>query len=97
MVGALFLLALGFCLQANEDMEQALFSQGPAPAKGENGKWGFRSPDGTWAVEPKFMEVKPFQHDMAAAREGKTWGYIDKAGNWKIPPRFSWEIGRAHV
>ena len=75
---------------ANEDAEKALFSRGPAPAKGENGKWGFRSPDGTWSVDPKFAEVKPFQLEMAAAREDKTWGYIDKTGNWKIPPRFTW-------
>jgi len=81
---------LGFAGWANEDVEQSLFSKGPAPAKGENGKWGFRAPDGAWAVEPKFVEVKPFQHDVAAAREGKTWGYIDKSGNWKIPPRFTW-------
>ncbi|NBQ56022.1 MAG: WG repeat-containing protein [Verrucomicrobia bacterium] len=87
---ALYVLLLGVVSWASEDVEQSLFSKGPAPAKGENGKWGFRSPDGTWAVEPKFLEVKPFQHEVAAAREGKNWGYIDKSGNWKIPPRFTW-------
>ena len=90
LIGILVMGMMGTLLQANEDVEQLLFAKGPAPAKGENGKWGFRSPDGSWSVEPKFAEVKPFQHEMAAAREGKTWGYIDKAGNWKIPPRFTW-------
>ncbi|NCW27994.1 MAG: WG repeat-containing protein, partial [Verrucomicrobia bacterium] len=79
----LVLLLLGWVAWANEDLEQRLFSKGPAPAKGENGKWGFRSPDGTWAVEPKFLEVKPFRHDVAAAREGKTfWRRPAMAGPW---------------
>ncbi len=73
-----------------QDAEKRLFAKGPAPAKGENGKWGFLSPDGSWAVESKFIEVKPFQGDLAAAREKEKWGYIDATGSWKIPPRFSW-------
>jgi hypothetical protein len=81
---------LPFLVQAGEEEEKRLFLGGPAPAKGENGKWGFRLPDGTWGVEPKFKEVKPFRADMAAARYNEKWGYIDAAGNWKIPARFSW-------
>ena len=73
-----------------QDPENRLFAKGPAPAKGENGKWGFRAPDGSWAVEAKYLEVKPFQADLAAVREKETWGYIDATGNWKIPARFSW-------
>ena len=94
---ALFLLFLGSRLflatayaQGTGEDEKRLFAQGPAPAKGDNGKWGFRSSDGSWGVEPKFVEVKPFHEELAAARESTTWGYLDKTGNWKIPPRFSW-------
>ncbi len=76
--------------EEQQEAEKRLFAKGPAPAKGESGKWGFLSPDGTWAVEPKFIEVKPFQADLAAARENEKWGYLDPSGNWKIPPRFSW-------
>lgn len=53
--------------QGTEEDEKRLFAQGPAPAKGENGKWGFRLPDGLWGVEPKFVEVKPFHGELAAA------------------------------
>lgn len=73
-----------------QDAEKHLFAKGPAPAKGENGKWGFLAPNGSWAVEAKFIEVKPFQGDLAAAREKEKWGYIDATGSWKIPPRFTW-------
>jgi hypothetical protein len=79
-----------FTALSQDEAEKLLFAKGPAPAKGENGKWGFLSPDGNWAVEAKFIEVKPFQGDVAAAREKDKWGYIDATGNWKIPPRFSW-------
>lgn len=92
---ALLGLSLGLGLSAGsslaqEEVEKRLFAQGPAPAKGENGKWGFLAPDGTWAVEAKYLEVKPFQGELAAAREKELWGYLDAKGNWKIPPRFSW-------
>ena len=83
-------MVLPFRVQGADDDEKRLFSGGPAPAKGENGKWGFRLPDGTWGVEPKFREVKPFRSDMAAVRDNEKWGYIDATGNWKIPARFSW-------
>ncbi len=89
----MFLALLGVAsrLPAEEsDAEKRLFAKGPAPAKGENGKWGFRAPDGSWAVEAKYLEVKPFQADLAAVREKEVWGYIDATGNWKIPARFSW-------
>ena len=76
--------------QGTDEDEKRLFARGPAPAKGENGKWGFRSPDGSWGVEPKFVEVKPFHEELAAARESSTWGYLGKTGSWKIPARFSW-------
>ena len=93
-ISALWILAtaVGTTVKGEEqqDPEKRLFAKGPAPTKGENGKWGFLSPDGTWAVEPKFIEVKAFQGDLAAAREGEKWGYIEAKGNWKIPPRFSW-------
>jgi len=88
-LGSLSCLAPAYAQGTAED-EKRLFAQGPAPAKGDNGKWGFRSSDGSWGVEPKFVEVKPFQEELAAARENTTWGYLDKTGNWKIPPRFSW-------
>ena len=80
----------GILLGEEQDAEKHLFAKGPAPAKGENGKWGFLAPNGSWAVEAKFIEVKPFQGDLAAAREKEKWGYIDATGSWKIPPRFTW-------
>ena len=89
MVSAL-LCIVGSLRGEEQDPEKRLFAKGPAPAKGENGKWGFRAPDGSWAVEAKYLEVKPFQADLAAVREKETWGYIDATGNWKIPARFSW-------
>lgn len=87
-MGAVF--AAGLLLAADEDPEARLFKSGAAPMKGDNGKWGFRSPGGGWLVEPKFAEVKNFSEELAAVREGASWGYLGTDGNWKIPARFSW-------
>ena len=87
---ALAVLCVASFLQAEESPETRLFRNGAAPMKGENGKWGFRSPDGSWLVEPKFIEVKNFSEELAAVREGAAWGYLGADGSWKIPARFSW-------
>lgn len=83
-------LAPGMGSAAEENPEAHLFAGGAAPMKGENGKWGFRAPDGGWLVEPKFAEVRTFSGELAAVREGNSWGYLGPDGNWKIPARFSW-------
>lgn len=89
---AFFILLLGLStiLPAEENPEAHLFKNGAAPMKGENGKWGFRSADGSWLVEAKFAEVKTFSEELAAVREGNNWGYVGPDGGWKIPARFSW-------
>ena len=91
----LLLLAVGWAsfggfLSAEENPEARLFKGGAAPMKGDNGKWGFRSADCSWLVDPKFNEVKGFSEELAAAREGSSWGYLGMDGAWKIPARFSW-------
>ena len=88
----IMLLASAFCgITAPEESPEArLFKGGAAPMKGENGKWGFRSADGGWLVEPKFTEVRNYAEELAAVREGGSWGYLGTDGTWKIPARFSW-------
>lgn len=63
------------------------FEDGLAYAK-VSGLVGFISPDGAWAIEPKFEAVRDFKNGFAAARQGDKWGFIDKAGNWVIEPKF---------
>lgn len=66
------------------------FSEGMAPVKGQNGKWGFTNTRGEVVIATQYSSVGYFSGGLAWARNqnGKL-GYIDMEGNWVIEPRFS--------
>ena len=80
-----------------QDMTDALFSQGRAPARGADDKgkfaWGYLDRAGQWAIAPRFADAKDFSGGRAAVGVADEWGkvkygYIDAAGALVIPPRY---------
>ena len=79
------------------------FSEGLAVAgrrvPNTNGRWGFIDETGKYAIEAKFVMVKPFSEGLAAVvfKENenayRTVGFIDQSGRIVIPPQFSGEGG----
>ena len=77
------------------------FSEGLAVAgkrvPDTNGRWGFIDETGTYAIDAKFIMVKPFSEGLAAVvlKENEDayskLGYVDRTGRMVIPPRFSGE------
>jgi len=66
------------------------FGSERAPAKGENGKWGYLDPMGTWAIPPKFERAGIFRNGLAAAKEpGARWGFLKPDGSWGIEPKYA--------
>lgn len=64
------------------------FYQKLAPARKE-GKWGFMTFQGRYAVKPIYDEVLHFQGRVALVRQGDKWGSIDRSGNWVSKPIYS--------
>lgn len=88
-----------------QDMTEALFSQGLAPARGadEKGKPGFGYIDrtGRFVIPPRFADAKEFSGSRAAVGVANEWGqvkygYIDAKGELVIPAKFdkAWPFGR---
>jgi hypothetical protein len=79
------------------------FSEGLAVAgkrvPNTNGRWGFIDETGKYAIEAKFVMVKPFSEGLAAVvfKENEnaysTVEYIDQSGRIVVPPQFSGEGG----
>lgn len=65
------------------------FSEGLAPARKSDKKFGFVDTEGKWAVPAKFETVGYFSDGLAWAKtaDGKL-GYINKTGEWVIKPEF---------
>ena len=66
------------------------FGDKRAPAKDEEGKWGYVDPDGKWVIPAKFERAGIFRRGLAAVKEpGGKWGYLKPDGNWAMEPRFT--------
>jgi hypothetical protein len=65
------------------------FSEGLAPFRGPDKKFGFLNSSGQVAIPAKFESVGYFRNGLAWAKtDGKLLGYIDTKGNWVIEPKF---------
>ncbi|MFC5192862.1 WG repeat-containing protein [Algoriphagus aquatilis] len=62
-------------------------SEGLFPAK-KNGKTGFLSEAGTWAIQPQFEEVGNFSEKIASFRKGNSWGLINADGRIVNDPKW---------
>jgi len=55
-----------------------------------DGRWGYVTRDGEWAIEPRWIQAEPFSEGRAAvdggAELGGLWGVIDRAGNYVLEP-----------
>jgi len=66
------------------------FEDRRAPAKDENGMWGYLDPDGKWVIPAKYERAGVFRKGLAAVKEpGGKWGYLKPDGSWAIEPRFT--------
>lgn len=52
------------------------------------GKYGYLSPSGDWAIDPKFEELGPFSDGLASFAVGDKVGFIDEQGKEAISPSF---------
>ena len=65
------------------------FSEGLAAVRDPVGRTGYIKPDGTWAIEPLWLEeAHPFKGGRALVRLNNRFGYLDPAGRFVIPPRY---------
>lgn len=48
----------------------------------DNGKWGYVTRDGEWAIEPRWFHAEPFSEGRAAVNLDGRWGIIDRQGNY---------------
>lgn len=51
-----------------------------------NGRWGYVTRDGEWAIEPRWMYAEPFSEGRAVVNDMGLWGVIDRAGNYVLEP-----------
>ena len=65
------------------------FSEGLAAVRDEAGRTGYIKPDGTWAVEPLWLEeAHPFAAGRARVKLNGRFGYLDATGRFVIPPQY---------
>ncbi len=65
------------------------FGEGLAAVRDHAGRTGFIKPDGTWAIEPLWLEdARPFKRNRALIKLNNRFGYLDPEGRFVIPPRF---------
>jgi hypothetical protein len=65
------------------------FSEGMAPYRAKDKKYGFVSADGKIAIPAQFEAVGYFNEGLAWAKTDDQIGYIDTKGKWVIKPQFS--------
>ncbi len=66
------------------------FSEGLAPFRAADKKFGFLAVDGSVAIPAKFESVGYFKNGIAWAKtDGKLLGFINTKGDWLIEPRFA--------
>lgn len=58
------------------------YSEGLAPVKANNDRWGYVNENQRWAISPRFDEAREFKDGKAAVRMNKRWGFINKQGDW---------------
>ena len=72
------------CSVAVEDEGPPLY---PLP---RDGRWGYVTRDGEWAIEPRWIQAEPFSEGRAAVdggvEHGGLWGVIDRDGNYVLEP-----------
>ncbi len=65
------------------------FSEGLAPFRAADKKFGFIGADGKVAIQPQFLSVGYFNNGMAWAKSvDGVLGYINSKGEWVIKPQF---------
>lgn len=62
-------------------------------AYGENGLYGFLTPEGRWAVKPKFDWAQNFVNGYAIVKEKGKTGIIDTDGKWAVKPSYDDDRG----
>lgn len=76
--------AAPMCGVAVDDEDPPLY---PLP---RDGRWGYVTRDGEWAIEPRWVQAEPFSEGRAAvdggAEHGGLWGVIDRDGNYVLEP-----------
>ena len=60
-----------------------------AHVQSKENKWGLIRTDGSYALSPKYNELKLFSEGIYAVRGLLDWGLIDEDGNEILPPRYS--------
>lgn len=58
------------------------YSEGLAPVKANNDRWGYINENQQWVISPRFDEAREFKDGKAAVRMNKRWGFINKKGDW---------------
>lgn len=58
------------------------YSEGLAPVKANNDRWGYINANQQWVIQPRFDEAREFKDGKAAVRMNKRWGFINKQGDW---------------
>ncbi len=66
------------------------FGHGLAPARHEDGRYGFVDTTGQWKLPAAYKQAEPFSEGLAAVQgDDGQWGYINGTGLWVVAPRFS--------
>jgi len=79
----------GWLVTPNSDAEWiGNGSEGLFPAK-KNGKYGFLTPSGAWAIPPNFLDVGTFSEKIAPYKNSSLWGLVSSEG--KILTEAKWE------
>lgn len=58
------------------------YSEGLAPVKANNDRWGYINENQQWVIPPRFDEAREFKDGKAAVRMNRRWGFINKQGEW---------------
>lgn len=62
-------------------------------AYGENGLYGYLTPQGRWAIKPRFEWAQNFVNGYAIVREKGKVGIIDVKGRWSVKPSYDNDRG----
>lgn len=66
-------------------IDESKFHDGLASME-QNGKWGFVSKKGAFAIAPNFDEVEDFEDGYATVRTNRKWGVINTKGEYVVEP-----------
>ncbi len=56
--------------------------------QGQEGKWGFVDPEGSFVIEPEFDLAGRFIRGLAPVQKGERWGYIKPDGEYHLEPQY---------